>query len=214
MKFLVASFMILKVKRWMAMNNQEKTESKMPLFRSTFFSFTDSDGYLINQDNLTCVEITKKSLMVLRTSKDLISNKKVAKELFNVKLPNPLSVTSGSNDAKCFWISPDEFWLLYNSKYKADMISQSETLPKGVSMTDNSAAYGILEFTGKSADNLLARWMSYDLSGSLIDGKAVSTTLGQAPVFVWRDNQKILMMVRHSFSHYVLGLLKDSAQRI
>jgi sarcosine oxidase subunit gamma len=56
--------------------------------------------------------------------------------------------------------------------------------------------------------------MSYDLSGSLNEGKVISTTLGQAPVFVFRENKKLLMMVRHSFSHYVIGLLKDSAKRV
>jgi len=196
------------------MNSKIKTETSMPQFRSTFSSFIDQDGSLINQENLNCIEVSNISLMVLRTSKDSKNNNKAAKGLFNIELPNPLEVSIGENDAKCFWVSPDEFWVLYSSKYKAQIISKSESLPKGVSMTDSSGAYGILEFTGKEIDNLLSRWMSYDLSGSLNDGKAVSTTLGQAPIFVWRDNKKLMMMVRHSFSHYVVGLLKDSAKRI
>ena len=56
--------------------------------------------------------------------------------------------------------------------------------------------------------------MSYDLERALTDGKAVSTTFGQAPVFAYRDEKKVFMMVRHSFSHYVSGLIKDSAKRI
>jgi len=196
------------------MNSKIKTETSMPQFRSTFSSFIDQDGSLINQENLNCIEVSNISLMVLRTSKDSKNNNIAAKGLFNIELPNPLEVSIGENDAKCFWVSPDEFWVLYSSKYKAQIISKSESLPKGVSMTDSSGAYGILEFTGKEIDNLLSRWMSYDLSGSLNDGKAVSTTLGQAPIFVWRDNKKLMMMVRHSFSHYVVGLLKDSAKRI
>jgi len=56
--------------------------------------------------------------------------------------------------------------------------------------------------------------MSYDLSGSLKEGKVISTTFGQAPVIVYRENNKLLMMIRHSFSHYVVGLLKDSAKRV
>ena len=196
------------------MNSKIKTETSMPQFRSTFSSFIDQDGSLINQENLNCIEVSNMSLMVLRTSKDSKNNNIAAKGLFNIELPNPLEVSIGENDAKCFWVSPDEFWVLYSSKYKAQIISKSESLPKGVSMTDSSGAYGILEFTGKEIDNLLSRWMSYDLSGSLKDGKAVSTTLGPAPIFVWRDNKKLIMMVRHSFSHYVVGLLKDSAKRI
>ena len=82
-------------------------------------------------------------------------------------------------------------------------------------MVDNSAAYGVLEFIGKKVNELLSRWMSYDLSGSLNSGKVVSTTLGQAPVIVFRTSEgKLMMMVRHSFSHYVAGLLKDSAKRV
>jgi len=152
--------------------------------------------------------------LVLRTSKDSKKNNKAAKEVFNTKLPESLSVITGENDSKCFWISPDEFWLLHNSEFKASLLSKIELLPEGMSMTDNSAAYGILEFTGLRTDNLLARWMSYDLSGSLKEGKVISTTFGQAPVIVYRENNKLLMMIRHSFSHYVVGLLKDSAKRV
>ena len=82
-------------------------------------------------------------------------------------------------------------------------------------MVDNSAAYGVLEFIGGKVNKLLSRWMSYDVSGSLNSGKVVSTTLGQAPVIILRTSDgKIMIMVRHSFSHYVAGLLKDSAKRI
>ena len=82
-------------------------------------------------------------------------------------------------------------------------------------MVDNSSAYGVLEFIGKKVNELLSRWMSYDLSGSLNSGKVVSTTLGQAPVIIFRTSEdKLRMMVRHSFSHYVAGLLKDVAKRV
>jgi sarcosine oxidase subunit gamma len=213
-KSLAVSFMIFKVKSWMAMTKHTSVENNMPEFRSTFSSLIDQDGYLINQENLNCREITGKSLLVLRTSKDSKNNNKAAKEFFNIKLPSSLEVSTGENDAKCFWISPDEFWLLNNQQDKENLVGKIKLLPEGMSMTDNSAAYGILEFTGENTDNLLARWMSYDLSGSLNEGKVISTTLGQAPVFVFRENKKLLMMVRHSFSHYVIGLLKDSAKRV
>ena len=196
------------------MNNQTEAQINMPGFRSTFDSLIDEDGYLINQENLNCREITDKCLLVLRTSKDSKKNNKAAKEVFNTKLPESLSVITGENDSKYLWISPDEFWLLHNSEFKASLLSKIKLLPEGMSMTDNSAAYGILEFTGLRTDNLLARWMSYDLSGSLKEGKVISTTFGQAPVIVYRENNKLLMMIRHSFSHYVVGLLKDSAKRV
>ena len=196
------------------MNNQTEAQINMPGFRSTFDSLIDEDGYLINQENLNCREITDKCLLVLRTSKDSKKNNKAAKEVFNTKLPESLSVITGENDSKYLWISPDEFWLLHNSEFKASLLSKIKLLPEGMSMTDNSAAYGILEFTGLRTDNLLARWMSYDLSGSLKEGKVISTTFGQAPVIIYRENNKLLMMIRHSFSHYVVGLLKDSAKRV
>ena len=196
------------------MNNQTEAQINMPGFRSTFDSLIDEDGYLINQENLNCREITDKCLLVLRTSKDSKKNNKAAKEVFNTKLPESLSVITGENDSKYLWISPDEFWLLHNSEFKASLLSKIKLLPEGISMTDNSAAYGILEFTGLRTDNLLARWMSYDLSGSLKEGKVISTTFGQAPVIIYRENNKLLMMIRHSFSHYVVGLLKDSAKRV
>ena len=50
----------------MAMTNPITVENSMPEFRSTFSSLIDEDGYLINQENLNCREITGKSLLVLR----------------------------------------------------------------------------------------------------------------------------------------------------
>ena len=185
-----------------------------PIFRSTFDPVTDADGFLINQKNLTSQEVCGNSLLVLRTSTSSKNNSKVSKDLFNIKLPDVLEITTGINDSKCFWISPDEFWVLLKPHHKVEIEGNLSSLPKGISISDNSGAYGILEFTGDQANNLLARWMSYDIESSLMDGKAVSTTFGQAPVFVYRDKKSLFMMVRHSFSHYVAGLLKDSAKRL
>jgi len=185
-----------------------------PIFRSIFDPVTDADGFLINQKNLTAQEVCGNSLLVLRTSTSSKNNSKVSKDLFNIKLPDVLEITTGINDSKCFWISPDEFWVLLKPHHKVEIEGNLSSLPKGISISDNSGAYGILEFTGYQANNLLARWMSYDIESSLMDGKAVSTTFGQAPVFVYRDKKSLFMMVRHSFSHYVAGLLKDSAKRL
>lgn len=59
------------------MTNHTTVENNMPEFRSTFSSLIDEDGYLINQENLNCREITGKSLLVLRTSKDSKDRKSV-----------------------------------------------------------------------------------------------------------------------------------------
>ena len=196
------------------MSEKDSIENIEPVFRSTFNQIIDEDGYLINQDDISCQEVTGKSLLILRTSKDSKKNIKAAKDIFNMELPEPLQMTSGNADLKCFWVSPDEFWVLLNSQQIQQIEGKFDKLPTGVSVTDNSAAYGTLDFKGKKTNELLSRWMSYDLEGALLDGKAVSTTFGQAPVFIYRDNKNLFMMVRHSFSHYVAGLIKDSAQRI
>ena len=190
-------------------------ENITPKFRSTFQSAVNQDSFLINQDNLVCRELNDKAVIVLRTSKDHKKNIKTVNKFFGLDLPETLSISSGNNGIKCLWISPDEFWLVHNRQSKSEILDKIELLPAGMSMIDNSATYGMLEFTGKKTHNILARWMSYDLSGSLKVKKVISTTLGQAPVIIYRDSEdKILMLVRHSFSHYVAGLLKDSAKRI
>ena len=196
------------------MSKNSSFENVEPEFRSTFNPQVDKDGYIVNQGDMSCQEVIGKSLLILRTSKDSKKNIKAAKDIFNIELPEPLQMISGNADLKCFWVSPDEFWVLLNSQQIQQIEGKFDKLPTGVSVTDNSAAYGTLEFKGKKTNELLSRWMSYDLDGSLSDGKGVSTTFGQASVFVYRDKKNIFMMVRHSFSHYVAGLIKDSAQRI
>ena len=190
-------------------------ENLIPKFASTFQPLIDQEGYLVNQDDLSCREVVGTALAILRTSKDHDKSKKDAKEILNVDLPEALSITTNNIGVQCLWISPDEFWLLHSQQKKAEIWNKIESLPNEMSMVDNSAAYGVLEFIGGKVNKLLSRWMSYDLSGLLDSGKVVSTTLGQAPVIVFRTSEgKIMIMVRHSFSHYVAGLLKDSAKRI
>ncbi len=196
------------------MSNNNSFENMEPEFRSTFNPLVDEAGFLVNRDDISCQELTGKSLLILRTSKDSKKNIKTAKDIFNIKLPEPLKMTSGDADLKCFWVSPDEFWVSLSSQHMQQIEEKFDKLPLGVSITDNSAAYGTLEFKGRKSNELLSRWMSYDLEGALLDGKAVSTTFGQAPIFAYRYKKNIFMMVRHSFSHYVAGLIKDSAKRI
>ena len=45
-------------------------ENNIMEFRTTFQPVLDQDGFLINQDDLVCREISDLSLMVIRTSKD------------------------------------------------------------------------------------------------------------------------------------------------
>jgi len=190
-------------------------ENNVMEFRTTFQPVLDQDGFLINQDGLVCREIIDLSLMVIRTSKDHKKNAITIKDIFNAELPDSLSVSLNDNGDNFLWISPDEIWLLHNRNNKDQLLEKFKSLPKGMSTTDSSGAYGILEFSGNNVDALLSRWMSYDLEGSLTIGKVVSTTCGQAPVCIYRNIEgNLLMMVRHSFSHYVAGLLKDSAKRI
>ena len=195
------------------MNNSK--ENLMLKFASTFQPLIDQEGYLVNQNDVSCREVVGNALAILRTSKDHEKSKKDAKEILDVDLPEELSMTTNSVGVQCLWISPDEFWLLHSQQKKAEIWNKIESLPIEMSMVDNSAAYGVLEFIGGKVNKLLSRWMSYDLNGSLNSGKVVSTTLGQAPVIVFRTAEgKLMIMVRHSFSHYVAGLLKDSAKRI
>ena len=171
-------------------------ENLMPKFASTFQPLIDQEGYLVNQSDLSCHEVVGKSLAILRTSKDHEKSKKDAKEIWDVALPEELSMTTNSNGVQCLWISPDEFWLLHSQQQKADIWNKIESLTIEMSMVDNSAAYGVLEFNGGKVNKLLSRWMSYDLNGSLNSGKVVSTTLGQAPVIVFRTAEgKLMMMV-------------------
>ena len=96
-------------------------ENLMPKFASTFQPLIDQEGYLVNQDDLSCREVVGKALAILRTSKDHKKSKKDAKEIWDVALPEELSMTTNSDGVQCLWISPDEFWLLHSQQQKADI---------------------------------------------------------------------------------------------
>ena len=191
------------------------TTNFKPVFASTFESMTDDEGYLINQENLSCLEICDKAIVILRASKDLKATKAVAKKQLGVVLPEALCIAECDDGVQCFWIGPDEFWLVH-SQFQREVLWQKQAdLPADVSLIDNTGAYGALHFKGGNVHKLLSRWMGYDLSGKLTLGKVVSTTLGQAPVVVYRETEgELIMLVRHSFSHYVAGLITDSAKRL
>ena len=194
--------------------NNLKT-SFQPIFASTFESLTDNEGYLINQKDLSCYELNDKAIAILRTSKDEKESNRVTLNEFGLELPKPLSITRGNDNLSCLWISPDEFWIVH-SQFQRDLLwKRKNSLPDVMSLVDNSAAYGTLIFKGGKTNELLSRWMSYDLNAKLTIGKVVSTTFGKAPVIVYQEEKnELTMLVRHSFSHYVAALLVDSVKRL
>ncbi|SUZ80571.1 uncharacterized protein METZ01_LOCUS33425 [marine metagenome] len=121
----------------------------------------------------------------------------------------------GNDNLSCLWISPDEFWIVH-SQFQRDLLwKRKDNLPDTMSLVDNSAAYGTLIFKGGKANELLSRWMSYDLNAKLTIGKVASTTFGKAPIIIYQEKKnELTMLVRHSFSHYVAALLVDSAKRL
>jgi len=197
----------------MVMNNL-KTNFQ-PIFASPFESLTNEDGYMINQNDLSCYELNDKAIVILRTSKDAKENNRISLNEFGFELPTALSITMGNDNLSCLWISPDEFWITH-SQFQRDLLwKRKNNLPDTMSLVDNSAAYGTLIFKGGKTNELLSRWMSYDLSTKLTTGKVASTTFGKAPIIIYQEKKnELTMLVRHSFSHYVAALLVDSAKRL
>ncbi|MDP6727666.1 MAG: sarcosine oxidase subunit gamma family protein [Gammaproteobacteria bacterium] len=186
-----------------------------PIFASTFESLTNEEGCLINQEDLSCYELNDKAIVILRTSKDAKENNRISLNEFGFELPTALSITMGNDNLSCLWISPDEFWITH-SQFQRDLLwKRKNNLPDTMSLVDNSAAYGTLIFKGGKTNELLSRWMSYDLSTKLTTGKVASTTFGKAPIIIYQEKKnELTMLVRHSFSHYVAALLVDSAKRL
>ena len=194
--------------------NNLKTNFQL-IFASTFESLTNEDGYLINQNDLSCYELNDKAIVILRTSKDAKENNRIALNEFGFELPTALSITMGNDNLSCLWISPDEFWIVHSQFQRNLLWKRKDNLPDTMSLVDNSAAYGTLIFKGGKANELLSRWMSYDLNAKLTIGKVASTTFGKAPIIIYQEKKnELTMLVRHSFSHYVAALLVDSAKRL
>ena len=77
-------------------------ENLIPKFASTFQPIIDQEGYLVNQDDLSCREVVGTALAILRTSKDHDKTKKDDKEILDTSLE-----ISSSGSRMIFLIGPD-----------------------------------------------------------------------------------------------------------
>ena len=109
------------------------TISFKPVFASTFESMTDDSGYLINQDELSCQEVCDNAIAIFRSSKDLEQTKKTLKENWGLELPGALEITVGNDGVQCFWISPDEFWIIHSQLQKEAFWQNASDIPETMS---------------------------------------------------------------------------------
>ena len=66
------------------MSKDSNFENMEPESRSTFKPLVDEAGFLVDQDDISCQEITGNSLLILRVTKDSKKNIKAEKYIFNI----------------------------------------------------------------------------------------------------------------------------------
>ena len=143
------------------------------------------------------------------------------KEKLGIVLPSPLrlaSLTSSTKagDAKCLWISSDEFLVLLPRPQKDKFLQTAKEAFNGVfaAAVDNSGTYSYLRLDGRHLKDVLAKVSSYDVSDvGLPAGKVVTTLAGKAQVVLFRESNEpgTGLLVRFSFADYVWRSLVRAA---
>lgn len=129
-----------------------------------------------------------------------------------VALPPPLSRT-GNADLDIYWLGPDEWHLVMAAEKSASL---RETLSHStrnlhVAVNDLSAAFVTLAIIGEKVRDLLAAGCTIDLHPTeFAEGACAATGLAKTGVVLARHGVEFRLIVRRSFSGYLLHWLQSA----
>lgn len=110
------------------------------------------------------------------------------------------------------WLSPDEWMIVAPRACKARLLA---ALSEGLQATpshalDNSGGYTQILLEGPSAADVLTHTTVYDVR-SLAADRVVGTTFGKSSVYLRREGEGYVLLVRRSFADYVWRYLERAA---
>jgi sarcosine oxidase, subunit gamma len=111
------------------------------------------------------------------------------------------------------WLSPDEWMLICPRSELQKRLGGLKQSLEGIrhQAVDNSGGYTQLVLQGKNASDVLSHVTVYDL-GSLAAGHVVGTTFGKSSIYLRRQGDAYVVMLRRSFADYIWRYLARAAE--
>ena len=141
--------------------------------------------------------------------------RKSAEAALGQELPIAANTISEGNQTIC-WLGPDEWLVLADAETIPDLVAALEDALAGQSCAINNLSGGqlALRLSGYSVRETLAKGCTLDFHPSAFaPGMCAQSGLAKASVLLVRSSDKddFLIVVRRSFSEYLVAWLKDAA---
>lgn len=136
-----------------------------------------------------------------------------AARALGIRLPAAPCTFTRSGAVKALWLSPDE-WMIVAPRASLARLLRSlgkELSGRHSQVVDNSGGYTEIIIQGVNTADVISHASVYDLH-RLAEGRVVGTTFGKSAVYMYRDRDGVLLVVRRSFADYVWRFLVRAAE--
>ncbi len=135
-----------------------------------------------------------------------------AASALGTRLPaKPCTFTRGA--VKALWLAPDEWMIVCPRARLVSLLRGLGQALEGVrsQVVDNSGGYTEIMVQGRNAPDVISHASVYDLH-RLGEGRVVGTTFGKSAVYMYRERDRVCLLVRRSFADYVWRFLVRAAE--
>lgn len=136
-----------------------------------------------------------------------------ASRVLGAALPTTPCAFTQSATAKLLWLSPDEWMVVCSRSGLQGLLRDLNQALSGArhQVVDNSGGYTQVYVQGRHARDLLSHATVYDVA-ALDHGRVVGTTFGKSSVYLHRQGDGYLLLLRRSFADYIWRYLVRAAQ--
>ena len=158
-------------------------------------------------------EVPHQGYISLRGSLADAAFQDAAASALGLPLPAKPCTLTRSGDVKALWLSPDEWMIVCPRARLAPLVRGLGQALGGIrsQVVDNSGGYTEIVVQGRNATDVISHASVYDLH-RLGAGRVVGTTFGTSAVYMYREGDGVVLLVRRSFADYVWRFLVRAAE--
>lgn len=158
-------------------------------------------------------EVPHQGYISLRGSLADAAFQDAAASALGLPLPAKPCTLTRSGDVKALWLSPDEWMIVCPRARLAPLVRGLGQALGGIrsQVVDNSGGYTEIVVQGRNAADVISHASVYDLH-RLGAGRVVGTTFGTSAVYMYREGDGVVLLVRRSFADYVWRFLVRAAE--